>query len=374
MLPCHIYNVFLKGGPLGRGTVQRSDGDHVTANPRETPHINECPKMGCEPISIRCSVHALYNPLLSIALLFSIDMFQVASHPTSFAAHPHAHHHARPIPTPTVQLPRTLARPPFLEVSREAIIAVAPELANVPAEYIRRGLRPKTYQYVTPASLNSFRVSLTRLRRMLAGIAALSIPTSMSKSQLPPSLSIPIRPTSSQPSYPTHVLAVGSSRSSPNEHVMMFPIHNIVLASHCSLLPRLPKSPPPSSSKLHAPVLPLTLPSPAAFKVIHTYLYNHSLGGVLQALFPLPSGFVQSLSHNTVQSTLASGSTLHQLSSYLCSSAGSSLQILTTHAAHVKELWQDMVALGLFDPELWDTVDLAWEVVLGALNLAASGH
>ena len=78
-------------------------------------------------------------------------MFQVASHPTSFAAHPHAHHHARPIPTPTttVQLPRTLARPPFLEVSREAIIAVAPELANVPAEYIRRGLRPRAYQYVT---------------------------------------------------------------------------------------------------------------------------------------------------------------------------------------------------------------------------------
>jgi hypothetical protein len=33
-----------------------------------------------------------------------------------------------------------------------------------------------------------------------------------------------------------------------------------------------------------------------------------------------------------------------------------------------------MVALGLYDSELWDTVDLAWEVVLGALNLAASGH
>lgn len=298
-------------------------------------------------------------------------MLQVASHPTSFAAHHHLPHHARPIPTPTVQLPRTLARPPFLEVSREAIMAVAPELANVPAEYIRRGLRPKAYQYVT-----SF-ISILMIHsfcRMLAGIAALSMPSSMSKSQLPLSLSIPIRPTSTQPLYPTHVLAVGSSKSSPNEHVMMFPIHNIVLASQCSSLPRLPSASLPSSSKLHAPVLPLALPSPAAFKVIHTYMYSHSLGGVLQSLFPLPSGFVQSLSHNTVQSTLASGATLHQLSSYLCSSAGSSLQILTTHAAHVKELWQDMVALGLYDPELWDTVDLAWDVVLGALNLAASGH
>ena len=222
--------------------------------------------------------------------------------------------------------------------------------------------------------INPLLYSINLFYRMLAGIAALSIPTSMSKSQLPPSLSIPIRPTSSQPTYPTHVLAVGSSKSSPNEHVVLFPIHSIVLASQCSSIPRLPSSSPPSSSKLHAPVLPLALPSPAAFQVIHAYLYNHSLGGVLQALFPLPSGFVQSLSHNTVQSTLASGTTLHQLSSYLCSSAGSSLQVLTTHAAHIKELWQDMVALGLCDPELWDTVDLAWEVVLGALNLAASGH
>ena len=73
-------------------------------------------------------------------------MFQVASYPTSFAAHPH--HHARPIPTPAIQLPRTLARPAFLEVSHEAIVAVAPELANVPTEYIRRGLRPKVHQYV----------------------------------------------------------------------------------------------------------------------------------------------------------------------------------------------------------------------------------
>ena len=93
----------------------------------------------------------------------------------------------------------------------------------------------------------------------------------------------------------------------------------------------------------------------------------------MKSLFPLPATFVQSLSHHTVQSTLASGTSLHQLSSYLCSATGGSLQALTTHAAHVKELWQDMVALGLHDPELWDAVDLSWEVVLGALNLAAAG-
>ena len=154
----------------------------------------------------------------------------------------------------------------------------------------------------------------------------------------------------------------------------MFPVHSVVIAAQCSALPRLPPSSGALSGVLHLPVLPLALPSPAAFKVLHGYLYNHSLDGILKSLFPLPTGFVQGLSHHTVQSTLASGSTLHQLSTYLCSSAGSSLQALTTHAAHVKELWQDMVALGLHDPELWDTVDLAWEIILGALNLAAAGH
>ncbi|KAH9474442.1 Clampless protein 1 [Psilocybe cubensis] len=286
------------------------------------------------------------------------DMFQVATHPTSFAMHGHGHHQVMHSmsPIPGIQLPRTLARPPFAEVSRDAIMAVAPELANVPPEYIRRGLRPKAFQ-------------------MLAGISALPpshLPNTMQKSQVPQVISIPIRSSSS--TYPTHVLAVSSSKSSPNEHVFMFPVHNVIIAANCSTLPRLPVSSSTPTGMLQLPVLPLVLPSPAAFKVLHTYLYTHSLDAVLKSLFPLPSGFVQGLSHHTVKSTLASANTLHQLSNYLCSSAGGSLQVLTTHAAHVKELWQDMVALGLHDPELWDTIDLAWELILGALNIAASSH
>ena len=212
---------------------------------------------------------------------------------------------------------------------------------------------------------------------MLAGISSLSsshLPTSMPKSQVPQVLSIPIRSSSAQPTYPTHILAIAPSKSSPNEHAFLFPVHSITIASQCTALPRLPPSSGPSGGSVHVPVLPLNLPSPAAFKVVHSYLYNHSLEAFMKSLFPLPSAFVQSLSHHTIQSTLASGSSLHQLSSYLCASTGGSLQALTTHAAHVKELWQDMVALGLHDPELWDTLDLAWEVVLGALNLAAAGH
>ena len=63
--------------------------------------------------------------------------------------HGHGHHQAMPMSPPSVQLPRTLSRPHFAEASRDLITAVAPELANVPPEYIRRGLRAKAPQYVS---------------------------------------------------------------------------------------------------------------------------------------------------------------------------------------------------------------------------------
>jgi hypothetical protein len=301
-------------------------------------------------------------------------MLQVPAHPTTFSRR----HHLAPLPprssSPSVQLPRRLDRPRFAEVSRDAILAAAPELADVPAEYIRRGLLSDANKYVYKFSQICHRLTPTR---MLAGISSLApshLPSSLPKSHLPPSLTIPLRTSATQPSYPTHVLSVSSSKSHSDQS-LVFPVHALVLASHCALLPRLPPSQQqPHSPTLHLPVLPLSLPSPAAFSILHSYMYNHRLEAVFKALFPVPSGFLQVLSHQTVRSALGSGTTLHQLSAYLCSSASSNLRTLTSHAAHVKDLWQTMAALGLYDPELWDTIDLAWEIVLGALNLAAASN
>ncbi|KAJ7711673.1 hypothetical protein B0H16DRAFT_1627671, partial [Mycena metata] len=82
-------------------------------------------------------------------------------------------------------------------------------------------------------------------------------------------------------------------------------------------------------------------------------------------LAPSPS------SNAHLAAALANGLTRHQLGAHLCAASSGNLSTLMTHAAHVRELWQDMVALGLYDPTLWDSLDLAWEVVLGAMNLAA---
>lgn len=233
-------------------------------------------------------------------------------------------------------------------------------------------------QYVRMTSMIDAWTAIDAYRnRMLAGNAALSpsyLPSSLSRSQLHSTMTVPVR-ASSETELPTHILALSSSTSSGSDQVRLFPIHSLVLASHCARLPRLPHSQASSSSsQVTLPVLPMTVPSPAAFAVLHQFMYHHRLDSVLKALFPLPANFLQSLSHHTVQATLNSEPTLRQLSSYLCSSASSNLQTLTSHAAHVKELWQDMAALGLYDPELWDAIDLAWEIVLGALNLAAAGN
>ena len=77
-------------------------------------------------------------------------MFQVASHPTSFSLP--MDRATMPAP-PSLQLPRNLARPAFTEVDRNAITAIAPELANVPFEYIRNhlaGQAPECVFYIMP--------------------------------------------------------------------------------------------------------------------------------------------------------------------------------------------------------------------------------
>lgn len=290
-------------------------------------------------------------------------MFQVASHPSAFALHSHGQYmqqqQRQPLQSSPVQLPRNLSRPKFTDSSRDAIAAASPDLADVPPEYIRRGLRQNQ-------------------QPNLSGINAISLPPSLPRSQLTSSsLKVPLRASSSEPSYPTHILAVSPAKStSSSDHVFLFPVHALTLAANCARLPVLPPSNPiPSpNGNLTLPVLPLSLPSPAAFAVIHSYLYTHRLDAVMSALGFPSSAFMQNLTHQAVLATLQSPDTLHQLSALLCQHTGGNLGKLTGLTVRVKDLWQDIVSLGIHELELWDTLDLAWEILLGALNLAATNQ
>ncbi|KAJ8083362.1 hypothetical protein AAF712_010850 [Marasmius tenuissimus] len=295
-------------------------------------------------------------------------MFQVASHPTSFPSHGYrdtgrrGSSHSVPTSNPAVQLPRKLSRPAYEKVSMQAIFAVSPEMAaagNITPEYIQQGL-------VMQAS------------QMFAGLSSLApshLPSSLPRSHLPSFLSIPVRPPTSSAGveYPTHALAVSSSKN-PEAQALIIPVHALVLASHCARFPeiRTPSSRLQGGHTLQLPVIPFSLPSPGAFTVLTNFMYQHRLDKVLKALFPMRPGFLSNLRHRDVQDILQSLATIHELSSYLCEHDQYNLQRLTAHAMHVRDVWQDMVALGIHDPALWDTIDLAWEVVLGALNLAAA--
>lgn len=240
-------------------------------------------------------------------------------------------------------------------------------------------------------------VSSNPFNRMVSGTSALSpshLPKTLARSQIPSHLTIPLRqPTTTcklGASYPTHVVAVSSSKSaSHSDPLSLFPIHAIVLASHCAKIPPLPPTLLSNPGSVCLPVLPLVLPSAAAFSLLYSYMYNHKIDYLLSCLLPFPSWFLQAVATSTsphsssssgsdaLKEILASPQDMRSLSSYLCENSEGSLQAITVHAAHVKELWQNCVALGMGmgnSIELWDALDVAWEVVLGAMALAAGNQ
>ena len=67
-------------------------------------------------------------------------MFQVASRPIPELSLPMNHSYGQHNVPQNLQLPRTLSRPAFMEVSRSAIASLEPDLANVPIEFVRKHL------------------------------------------------------------------------------------------------------------------------------------------------------------------------------------------------------------------------------------------
>ncbi|KAJ7130417.1 hypothetical protein C8R44DRAFT_665548, partial [Mycena epipterygia] len=269
-------------------------------------------------------------------------MYRVALHPQnqSFSTS-----------TPTVQLPRTLKRPTPCDPPARAILdVIAPELAELPLPFIR-------HQFSLRAG------------EMLAGIQDLVIPGTISRLCLPSTLTVPVpsNPSNDAPLYPTHVLAVSPRGAHPDAPLILVPVHGIVLAANCAA-PILRPGPVDSDSvrdKLILPICPAALPSVHALVVLRTYMYTHRLDTLIHALIPLP----EPLAHAAVKTALGSAEEILRLATHLvCVRPG--LEHLLAYAARVRELWQTVCCLGMFHAPLWDALDLAWELVIVALNLA----
>ncbi|OJT05907.1 hypothetical protein TRAPUB_3257 [Trametes pubescens] len=322
-------------------------------------------------------------------------MFQVASR----------HHHGVPEPlnlagmshyqSPVAQklnIPRRLARPSFSEPSRDAVARIDPALAGVPIEYIRKMLAGNAHS-------------------MIAALSLLTIPSALPCAHLPPTLDAPIRPSSQTPdlaAFPTHVLAILSSRSSsatptvasfadkgslpPSTTIPLYPASALVLAAHCSLLPPLPQGLPSSGRRaaLTLPVVPLTIPSPETFALLHAYLHTLRADTLLASLLP---ALAAALPHMPAAGSSAappagklvyvaqfSSERLLRLAHALAGAAfqrggpQGAMGGLMAHVKLINGLWQNVCALGVFDAELWGVLDLAWEVVLAAMTQVAENR
>ncbi|KAH7909180.1 hypothetical protein BJ138DRAFT_1011360 [Hygrophoropsis aurantiaca] len=260
----------------------------------------------------------------------------------------------------SVLLPRYLSRPEFREVSSETLRSVDPELvnSNTHPDYIREGLE-------------HFGSSMLKV---LSSVHADSI-----SNILPKELSIMINDLSSD--LPTHMLAVyarqpqtASSSAAPKRRVTLFPTHNVILAANCANLPSLPPSIPTSipsnqtaAATINVPIVPLCVPSPETFPYLSTFLYTKRADHLLASLLPSTSNlFLSSLISSPL--SLPTTASVQAYASKLA--AAHTPQTLLAHAMAVNGLWRNACALGIFDERLWDTMDIAWEVLLGALGVA----
>ncbi len=72
-----------------------------------------------------------------------------------------------------------------------------------------------------------------------------------------------------------------------------------------------------------------------------------------------------------MRSTLDSRTNLKKLSTHLKNRCDSNLRDITDHFFTIMEVRSDAIELGVHDVELSVTLDLAWDVVMETLGLAA---
>ncbi|KAJ7752509.1 hypothetical protein DFH07DRAFT_745035 [Mycena maculata] len=252
-----------------------------------------------------------------------------------------------------MRLPSTLARPQSSNVQPVACIP------GIPVQFIHHALRENAPQ-------------------TLAGIIALAshLPRTIPKSHLQPAITVPLTGLSTSAQPPSHVLALSSvpseNQRSDTPQALFF-IHAIILTTYCTNIRAMAYSFTSESSHATLPIHPLTLPSVPAFAILYDWMYTYRLDAALGSLLPFRLEFLERVSQRgaaEISTALASGDICLALANHLCHTASSNCAALFAHVGHIKELWQDMVFLGICHAELWSMLDLAWKVLLVALHLA----
>lgn len=191
------------------------------------------------------------------------------------------------------------------------------------------------------------------------------------KDVLPKELSIVVHDISF--AAPSHMFAVygppAQKGSTERRKVTLYPAHSLIFAAYCSKLPPFPPSGFEDTSQqsapqeLNVPVRPLCLPSPQTYPCLSSFLYTKRTDALLQSLVPcqLPTALIQRQEEVSLPSSLVTFAT-RLAGTY-------TTQALLQHIMTVHGLWQNVCALGIFDDSLWETIDLAWQILLTAIAI-----
>jgi hypothetical protein len=165
---------------------------------------------------------------------------------------------------------------------------------------------------------------------------------------------------------PTHMLAIfGKPPPGGPRKVTLYPVHSLVLATQCANLPKFPSALPVplhehGQQEVEVPVFSICLPSPPSYPQLSRYLYTKRIEPLLHAFLPRPPppAFMDNRDRLLVPfaSDLASTFTLQALAKY---------------AINLHGLWQNVCALGIFDDDLWDAIDVMWQTLLTSLAVAS---
>lgn len=200
---------------------------------------------------------------------------------------------------------------------------------------------------------------------LLQGIASVvTEASSVPSSGLPSRIDVAYRDAGGIP--PTHILAAINPKQGKG---FLFPIHELVIVSQCANLPPLPPSDAKPTTRanhsvtLTLPVIPVTLPHPESFGLLHDYLYTKRHDRLVASLLPLPYSALPPIdmsvpvTKRNLSAALAKTFTLHAL---------------VERARAIHGFWSNLCTLGVADEPLWKSLEIAWGILIEGMGMASA--
>ncbi|GAA5887597.1 hypothetical protein JCM5296_004429 [Sporobolomyces johnsonii] len=233
-------------------------------------------------------------------------------------------------------LPRDLPSPPEMDSVDEKDLELDEEMEGVPVAFAR----------------DAFRQLASELLESSARTVVCVVP---SQPVLPASMRCIPPPN---PALPTHILAI-TFFDTGNQHFV--PIHGVVWALQCPPLSLASKPPSQPTSHFELPVLPITLPSEAAWPPVNAFIYHNSPAQLTSDLLvarPFPPSVPPPHPLDPQDGSLDPSSSPEK----------QTLHDLLYRMELVRGLWSNAVSLEMSESGIWDGLARAWAVLIVELE------